>query len=207
MFDREGIVPDSQIFPGSSSYRPTASTSEGISSHNQLSTNYSSPRCSPESTDNSLATPHLLEPLGDTVEDTSGVYVAESPENRNWSRRSTSISNQYFSERSRSSSSRSGLLAVFKRSTSDPSLPVDSTQEISSIGLVTNPDIHQHLFSRRGKRNAVANLESDQEDQGIEVPHSSDSYSQVRDVEEADLVLLYLLPIKIISFLLKVMIR
>ena len=132
-YDQEGIVPDSQSLPGSSTYRPAASTAGDIGDHKQRRTRLSRSHCSPNSTIDSLEPSILLETLySDPIEDSSGLYVAESPENRIWSETSASVPAQSIIESSVSNSNRDRLLAKFTRSISDPSSLIYIAQKSSS---------------------------------------------------------------------------
>lgn len=177
--DLEGIVPDSQSLLGSSSYRPTASTSEDTDCLHQRDNRNLSPHFALESTGETLENSDLFETLGDPIQDSSGIYVAESPESRFWSQRSTSVPVQGVTATSSSNSSSAGLLACLTRSTSDPSPLVHGTQESLCDTLAGHPNPRQRLVSGNKRGNVVFDSENDQEVDGIELSSPRESYSQV----------------------------
>ena len=143
----EGIVPDSQSLQGSSSYRPTASTTEDTSRLHQHDHRNLSIHCSFDSIGEPLENSDLFETLGDPIEDSSGknIYVAESPESRFWSQRSSSVPVQGVAVTSSSNSSSGGLLACLTRSTSDPSPLVYGTPESILDTLPGHPNHRQRV--------------------------------------------------------------
>lgn len=116
---RTRIVPDSQSLPGSSSYVPSPSFSEtniGAS----LTTGYREKTYTSTSFDQDtglLTEDELLS--SDPVEESTGFYVAESPEYSRF-RRSRSAPTQNSLESSLSIGSRATLVAAVPRSLSDP---------------------------------------------------------------------------------------
>ena len=175
--DFEGIVPDSQSLPDSSSYRPTASTTGYTSNHHRPS-----PHCSLDSTGDNSPVSHISEFLSDPVEDSSGIFVAESPENRFWSQRSASVPIQGVTQSSRSSSDRSVSLATFARSISDPTPLVLNSQESLSAHAVVHSNTRQRLACEGQRANIIVSKEDGRDYQRTEIPNSSESSSQVRVV-------------------------
>lgn len=176
--DVECIIPDSQSLPGSSSYRPTASTSEYTDRLHQRD-NRNFLRRSLGSTAETWENSDLFEISSDPIQDSWGIYVAESPENRLWSQRSTSVPVQGVTAASSSNSNCAGLSACLTRSTSDPSPLVCGTQEILLDTLPGHPDHRQRLVSGNKRGNVVFDSENDQEVESIELSNLSESHSQV----------------------------
>ena len=177
--DLGGIVPDSQSLLGSSSYRPTASTSEDTDRLHQRGHRNSSLHCSLGSAVETLENSDLFETFSDSIRNSSGIYVAESPESRFWSQRSTSVPAQGVTATASSDSSSVGLLACLNRSTSDPSPLVYGTPEglFDTLGGHLNP--RQRVVSGNKRGSVVLDSENDQEVEGIEPSNPSESYSQV----------------------------
>ena len=197
--DLEGIVPDSQSLLGSSSYRPSASTSEDTDRlHRRGNPNLSLP-CSFESTagGENLENLDLSENLGDSIQESSGIYVAESPEARFWSQRSTSVPVQGVTNTSSSNSSCAGLLACLTRSTSDPSPLVYDTRESILDTFAEHPKPRQRLVSGNTRGNICFDSQNDQLVESIELSDRRESYSQVRVFVELNHSLLRLNSIKI----------
>lgn len=166
----EGILPDSQSLPGSSSYHPTASTAEDTSDH--IHRRFYHSHCSPHSTTDSLELSNSLEALySDPIEDSSGFYVAESPENKINSQRPTSVPAQRFIEGSSSSSHEERPLAAFTRSTSDPPSVHHTSQRNLSCGGA------EELISGSSNKETILNSEA---------PRSIEFGSQVRAVSDSD---------------------
>lgn len=170
----EAIIPDSQSLPGSSSYRPTASTSEYTSNYYRPASCYSL-----DSTKDDSQISHIVEFLSDPVEDSSGIFVAESPENRFWSQRSTSVPVQGVTQSSRSNPDRSESLATFARSTSDPTPLILNSQESLSPHIVVRSSTRQRLALEGQRDNITVDKAGSQGYQGTESPNSSQSSSQV----------------------------
>ena len=205
--DFEGIIPDSQSLLGSSSYRPTASTSEDTDRLHRHDSRILSLRCSLESTGETLETSDLFETLRDPIQDSSSIYVAESPENRFWSQRSTSVPVQVVRATSSSNSSSAGLLACLTRSTSDPSPLVYGTQESLFDTLAGHPNPRQHLVSGYIRGNIVFDSENDQEVEGIELSNPSESHSQVCVLVKINHLLICLISTKTMCKVSRIMIR
>ena len=90
--DHELIVPDSQSLPGSSSYQPTVSAIENLSSHRERRVHQYHSCCSPHPSVYSSDPSNSFEARhSEPTEDSSGVYVAESPENSIYSQSSASV--------------------------------------------------------------------------------------------------------------------
>ncbi len=127
------IVPDSQSAHGSSSYVPTPSVSDtniraspttGYRKLTYISTSFDQ--------DTGLLTEDEILST-DPVEDSSGFYVAESPEYTSRFRRSRSVPTQNSIESSLSIGSRATLAAAVPRSLSDPNLLVSSLEVLRDL--------------------------------------------------------------------------
>ena len=138
----EVVVPDSQSLPGSSSYQPTASTFESFSNLGERRVQQYQSYYSPHPSINSSDPSNSFEArYSDPAEDSSGIYVAESPESKISSQISASVSRQDFVQSSSSSTRRGNPLARFtalanhnrsssKSETARSSLSLKSQEEI-----------------------------------------------------------------------------
>lgn len=112
--EHEVVVPDSQSLPGSSSYQPTASSIESVSSHSERPAHQYHSYCSPNPSIYSTNPSNSFEArYSDPVEDSSGVYIEESPENKIYSQRSASVPSHDFVQNSRSSPGKGSPFASF----------------------------------------------------------------------------------------------
>ena len=165
-----GIVPDSQSLPGSSDYHPTAKSTEDASDH--IHERFHHSYCSCHSTNDGLESSNSLEaPYSDPIEDSSGFYVAESPENQIYSQRSASVPAQSFIESSSSSTNRERLLAAFIRSTSDP-----ASVHYTSQGSLSGSGADKLVFVSSNKGTASSG----------EGPRSTGFGSQVRAMSASE---------------------
>ena len=180
--DWEGTILDSQSSSGSSSYHPTASTTEDISSHVPANIHrrlFGSPlhRTSDDlGSSNSLEAQH-----SDPVKESSGVYVAESPEYRNWSQRSTSVPAKGFTDSTRANFNRASSSAALTRSISDPNSLIDNSQ--SSTSVVSEVSESRQCIGRSVFRSQISDpikRSKNQEVHITELLHLSGSYPQVR---------------------------
>ncbi len=139
------IVPDSQSLPASSSYVPTPSFSDenigaspttGFRESTYISTSFDQ--------DTGLLTEDEFL-SSDPIEDSTGFYVAESPEYTSRFRRSRSVPTQNSIELTFSISSRATLAAAVPRSLSDPNLLFSSLESLKDLSdEQKSPDIHSN---------------------------------------------------------------
>ena len=205
--DLGGIVPDSQSLLGSSSYRPTASTSEDTDRLHQRGHRNTSLHCSLGSAVETLEDSDLFDTFSDSIQNSSGIYVAESPESRFWSQRSTSVPAQGVTATASSNSSSLGLLACLSRSTSDPSPLVYGTPEGLFDTLAGHLNPRQRLVSGNKRGNVVLDSENDQEFGGNEPSSPSESSSQVCVVMKINHSLNHLILTKTTSKISRIAIR
>lgn len=130
---RTRIVPDSQSLPGSSSYLPSPSLSE---TNTGASLNAGYPEKIYINTSFDQDTGLLTDDeflSNDPVEESTGFYVAESPEYTSRFRRSRSVPTQNSLESSLSISSRAILVAAVPRSLSDPNLLFSGLESLRDL--------------------------------------------------------------------------
>ena len=144
--DSNGIIPDSQSLPGSSSYRPTSSASLAVlgADHTPLNPQH---RVSNKNTDLESSTGGVAE-AKESIEDSSAIVIEASQPSVIASERSRSEPAPTTTESSSTSSFRAQLRSL-ARSTSDPTPTYDGQHQrraLASKGLCTHSVIQDQVI-------------------------------------------------------------